>query len=728
MAEAHHHHAEERSAFYLDQLFAIGVCGAIAAVTLMLWQSGLLGRMLHPKFHIWVALGGFSLLTIVVLRAVAVWRSVDEPVGPHEHGPGCDHSHGHLHDHEHGPGCDHSHEHEHSHAVKRAAGDAHGSSIAGPGGMSLAQAGASAAAIPHSHGHGHSHAHGDHEHSWAPWRYVVLLLPVVLYFLVLSNPSFDKEPVDNPNDPLGHIQNFIIIFRSILWEAMPFIVLGALIAGMLEELLPQRVVASLLPRNRFLAITMGGLLGIVFPMCECGIIPIMRRLLRKGLPLSCCVAYLLAGPIVNIVVILSTMAAFSGMENVYEGSKPSYQMGSWWMTGFRVGLGYLTAVVAALCVEWQHRRHGDSLLKPLARPSNLPVEEENNGERRTLWQRVNNITETSMHDFVDITVFLIIGALLAAGTRIFLTPERMAELSRQHFVPAILLMMGLAIVVTLCSEADAFVAASFMTLRPSAKLAFLVLGPMLDFKLYFMYTRIFRPRLIATIYVAILTQIFVYSLGVHFFWEKVIVPASEEAMQLGTDSSERKWSWVPSWMLVHPVKSKAPTISDEERSAFTAKAAQTVGLMAASPLRIHPVTALGMMMINPDEQSTEISFLMLENASLTEELRHFYEGRRVRLRGRFNGTSEGFTLIRYKINCCAADATPLKATIIVYPEQTIPVNQLRDQWVQVTGRVRFFNPPGTSAWYTALVVTPTEREPLEKLIEVVPPDSNPFIY
>src|SRR5574338_371120 len=102
-------------------------------------------------------------------------------------------------------------------------------------------------------------------------------------------------------------------------------------------------------------------------MCECGIIPVMRRLLRKGLPLSCCVAYLLAGPIINFVVLLSTFAAFSGTKaglDVSAGS--SYQMGSWWMMGLRAGLGFLVAFVTAHIVEWQYRKYGPRLLKPLA--------------------------------------------------------------------------------------------------------------------------------------------------------------------------------------------------------------------------------------------------------------------------------------------------------------------------------------------------------------------------
>ncbi len=259
-------------------------------------------------------------------------------------------------------------------------------------------------------------------------------------------------------------------------------------------------------------------------MCECGIIPVMRRLIRKGLPLSCCVAYLLAGPIINVVVLLSTFVAFSGMENAVEpGGAKSNQMGGWWMMGFRAGLGFLVAVGTAHVVEWQHRKYGSKLLMPLAIPSSLPLTEEEDvaEEKRSAWQRLSNISDTALHDFIDITVFLILGALLAASTRQLVTQEMIADLSRNHTVLAIGLMMLLAILLCLCSEADAFVAASFVTLRPSAKLAFLVLGPMLDLKLYLMYTRVFRPRLIYTIFLSVIVQVFAWSYVTHLFWEQL---------------------------------------------------------------------------------------------------------------------------------------------------------------------------------------------------------------
>src|SRR3954453_4483236 len=95
---------------------------------------------------------------------------------------------------------------------------------------------------------------------------------------------------------------FFVIFMSIVIEAMPFIIIGAVISGMLEELLTQRLFAAIIPKRRWLAVAGCACLGIVFPMCECGIVPVMRRLLGKGLPLSCAVAYMLAAPIINPVV------------------------------------------------------------------------------------------------------------------------------------------------------------------------------------------------------------------------------------------------------------------------------------------------------------------------------------------------------------------------------------------------------------------------------------------
>jgi uncharacterized membrane protein YraQ (UPF0718 family) len=316
---------------------------------------------------------------------------------------------------------------------------------------------------------------------------------------------------------------FITQFTSIVYEAMPFIVLGAIISGILEEFVPQRFITRIIPRRRLLAIMVGALLGLLFPMCECGIIPIMRRLIRKGVPLSACTAYLLAGPIINVVVIGSTLTAFLNHEK--NSTANVRQLGSWGMTGMRMAFGFLVAVGSSCVVEWQYRRYGNKLLMPLAMPPAAPLKDDEddeaiaNGKKRGLMQRLGNVSETALHDFVDIMVFLIIGALISALAGQLFSHDQIEQFGHGYPILAILSMMLMAVLLCLCSEADAFVAASYTKLGPAAKLAFLTLGPMLDLKLYFMYTRVFRPRLIWTIFASSAIQVFIYTVAFHFLWQ-----------------------------------------------------------------------------------------------------------------------------------------------------------------------------------------------------------------
>jgi uncharacterized protein len=327
------------------------------------------------------------------------------------------------------------------------------------------------------------------------------------------------------------ILDFLLTFSAILWEAMPFIVIGAVVAGILEEFLPQQAITKLLPHAVVPAVMIGAVLGLIFPMCECGIVVVMRRLLRKGLPLSCCVAYMLAGPIINLVVIFSTWVAFKDHKIGPE------------MVALRCGLGFVVACVTALIVHLQYRKYGNALLMPLTLPQpvatpvasrpqqsgstpNLipvptPSEEALPGDppKPTFMRRISNISGTALHDFVDITVFLILGAVLAALAKQNISADEIERLSREKPFLAIPAMMLLSVIMSLCSEADAFVAASFTSLHVSGKLAFLVMGPMVDLKLILMYTRVFRPRLIVTIVVAVTVQVLVLCLLVHLIYQ-----------------------------------------------------------------------------------------------------------------------------------------------------------------------------------------------------------------
>jgi hypothetical protein len=158
-----HTHAEDQSDYYVEQLCTIGICGTMGAIAVMLYYSAvvaggngpkMLVLLVHENLYVWVLCGGIALLALAAIRAVAVWVAAGKMAQKHEH----------AHDHDHAHDCPHDHAHEHDHAHTEACGHEHG----------------------HDHAHAHEHDHG-HEHGWAPWRYVVLLLPITLFFLGLPN-------------------------------------------------------------------------------------------------------------------------------------------------------------------------------------------------------------------------------------------------------------------------------------------------------------------------------------------------------------------------------------------------------------------------------------------------------------------------------------------------------------------------------------------------------------
>jgi hypothetical protein len=170
-----HAHPEETQAYFLDQLCTISLVGGLGGVAVMMWQQDLLRYILAPQFHLPVLFGGITLIILVGIRAVLVWQAVGEMKSlpknhghdQHHHDHGHDHGHDqHHHDHGHDHGHD-QHHHDHGHDQHH-----HGH----------------AAALHQGHGHEH-----DHDHGWSPWRYAVLLLPIVMYFLDLPSRGFSID-------------------------------------------------------------------------------------------------------------------------------------------------------------------------------------------------------------------------------------------------------------------------------------------------------------------------------------------------------------------------------------------------------------------------------------------------------------------------------------------------------------------------------------------------------
>jgi uncharacterized protein len=293
----------------------------------------------------------------------------------------------------------------------------------------------------------------------------------------------------------AQFQTLGIIFVSIVLEALPFMLLGTLIGGFIEVFLPREKITRWLPEGRWWTVFIGAGIGLLFPVCECAIVPVVRRLLQKGVPLGAAVAFLLGGPIVNPLVAASTAVAY---------------FADWSVVMRRMLFGYLIAVAVGFLINliftkvkavrsdvFSDMDHlSDAVISDHVSPAAF-------SEKMTL--AVSHAAE----DFFDIGWFLIGGAFIAAILQTLIPRQLLASVLG---IPAlsILIMMIMAVVLNLCSEADAFVAASFRSSQVpvSAQLAFMILGPMLDIKLIIMYLKVFRVRTIAAL--AVLTSLAVF--------------------------------------------------------------------------------------------------------------------------------------------------------------------------------------------------------------------------
>jgi uncharacterized protein len=272
-----------------------------------------------------------------------------------------------------------------------------------------------------------------------------------------------------------------ITFVSIFLEALPFMLLGALIGGFIEVFVSKTVITRIVPARPLPAILLAAGLGLVFPVCECAIVPVVRRLFSKGLPLGAGIAFLLGGPIVNPLVALSTAVAY--------GNDPV-------IAGYRLASGYLIAVVMGLLIDRLFSRKTalvDGPGKCNAETDGGCIDPQRSPSIRV---RLLQALRHGASDFIDIGRFLVFGAFVAGMLQTLVARGDLAGLFASLPL-SVLAMMALALLLSLCSEADAFVAASFRTTLPiSAQMAFMVLGPMLDLKLVAMYFRVFKKRLI----------------------------------------------------------------------------------------------------------------------------------------------------------------------------------------------------------------------------------------
>ena len=295
------------------------------------------------------------------------------------------------------------------------------------------------------------------------------------------------------------VRSFALVFGSIVLEALPFMLAGSFIGGLIEVFVSRERLTRHLPRHPLALTCVAASLGLVLPVCECAVVPVVRRLTRKGFPLSAAVAYLLGGPIMNPIVGASTLLAYAG---------------DWRIVAARLGAGYAIAVG----VGWLMGRlfaHRPALLDAPADSAHAGcgcgcghahARDPGHGHASVSARLVAALRHAA-DDFTAVAHYLVIGAAIAALAQTVVDRRAVLELAAIPFLPAAA-MMALAILLNLCSEADAFIAASFRGLVPThAQLAFLLTGPMFDLKLLLMYRTLFARRAIGVLSVLILLAV-----------------------------------------------------------------------------------------------------------------------------------------------------------------------------------------------------------------------------
>ncbi|HWO96086.1 MAG TPA: permease [Bacillus sp. (in: firmicutes)] len=277
------------------------------------------------------------------------------------------------------------------------------------------------------------------------------------------------------------------IFISLLIESLPFVLIGVIISGIIQMFVTEEMMAKVIPKNKFLSVLWAAFLGALFPACECGIVPIARRLIAKGVPLHAAIPFMLTGPVVNPVVLFSTYVAFGN---------------DWSMMLNRGGLSFLVACLVGVILSLQFK---DSQVK-----NDHHVHGHNHAAN--FKTKLRGTIKHTIDEFFSVGKFLIIGAFVAAAMQTFVKTSTLLDIGSGEYSSTIV-MMGLAYVLSLCSEADAFIASSFRsTFSEGSIVAFLVFGPMFDIKNTLMMLGQFKARFVLYLFLYVAVFVFIGSI------------------------------------------------------------------------------------------------------------------------------------------------------------------------------------------------------------------------
>jgi hypothetical protein len=282
----------------------------------------------------------------------------------------------------------------------------------------------------------------------------VELLVLALVLLLVGQRTI-VAALDNPA-----LRTWSTLLVSLVIQATPFLVAGVLLAAAISAFVPASFFARALPRSPAAAVPVAGLAGVAIPGCECAAVPVAGSLVRRGVAPAAALAFLLSAPAINPIVLVSTAVAFPGQPEV-------------------VLARFLASLLTAVVVGWIWLRVGRSPWMRMPRSFA--------GAGVTSWEAFRR---TAQHDLLHAGGYLVLGAMVAATLNVLVPPQVIDAVADRPWL-AVLALALLAVVVAICSEADAFVAASLSAFPLTARLAFMVVGPAVDVKLIAMQVGIF---------------------------------------------------------------------------------------------------------------------------------------------------------------------------------------------------------------------------------------------
>jgi uncharacterized protein len=329
---------------------------------------------------------------------------------------------------------------------------------------------------------------------------------------------------------MSQLHSAFTLFLSLLVEAMPFLLLGVLLSSSLLLFIDEKQITSRLPNNPILGAFVGSCIGFLFPVCECGNVPVARRLMLKGVSPSIAIAFLLAAPTINPVVIWSTWVAFSDQPQivilrVVFSLAISTIIGCIFSSQKDAKILLQNTLAKRLEYTLDRQTETPALLQSgtflLSQGAVLPMNDfllERLPHNNSIATKGKLFFQNILQEFRELGSILILGSAIAATIQVFVPREIIFSLG-QDTVTSILAMMLLAAVVSICSTVDSFFALSFAaTFTSGSLLAFLVFGPIIDLKSIGLMLSIFKPRIIIYIFTIVAQLTFIFAFIYSYFF------------------------------------------------------------------------------------------------------------------------------------------------------------------------------------------------------------------